>query len=320
LRLSIIIVNYNSWNDITRQVSHLTSLSAFNRALFEIVVVDNNSPDSIPYDRKQVNGLKWIDLKTNGGFSVGVNTGAANSSGDWLLILNPDTVVENNTVEDIFLLLDKHEQQNLETPSVKTGIIGIKLTNPDGSLQPSSGTFPSLIRIALEIFIPGNRRRYNLVSAKKPVKTDWVTGAFFLINRECYNETEGFCEDYFLYFEETDFCYRAGLKHWNTLYDPTMSVCHLNPLQNRKTTPYIRIITRHSRMLYFLRNRSKKEFILMTLIIFIESVMRQILCQLSGEKVQARAWQIIRKLSRAFLKNSYPKGTAVSEAALQIFK
>ena len=239
-KLSIVIVNYGSWPDVIAQIQAIQISTPFETSLIEVIVVDNHSPTNPPADRPQLHGIKWLDMPANGGFAAGVNAGWHASNGQWLLILNPDVSVTGDLLSHVLALLDEIHS----SPSTNNaGIIGIGLTNPDGSRQPSVGTFPTVIRGLMELFLPRTRRRYQIVSPQKFGPVDWVTGAFLLVRTRVMHDLNGFDTDFFLYFEETDFCHRARLKGWLTCFEPGLTVIHQKPLQNRSVSPMIRLWT-----------------------------------------------------------------------------
>lgn len=307
-KLSIVIVNYDSWDDVTRQVAQWTNSAAFVSGLIELIVVDNKSPTPPPLNRLQHNGLTWIDHCTNGGFAAGVNLGSRHAKSEWLLLANPDLDIGGTLAQEILELLERIDTGQIPIKIPKIGIIGIGLTNPDGTMQPSAGTFPTALRSLLELFLPRNRRRYQIVSPEKMSVVDWVTGAFFLVQAQTMHELNGFDTDYFLYFEETDFCYRARQKGWHTVVDPTLNVCHQKPLQNRQVSPMIRLWTRHSRLLFFKKNRPGLEFRIMLQMVRLEAILKYGLAFLGIGHFPKQVWKAIYDLTFAFAGNTQPVG------------
>lgn len=312
MKLSVIIVNYNSWEDTFDLVHQALASTSVHDGHCEILVVDNRSNTASALPRIKHPALHWIDRSENGGFSAGVNEGARIATGDWLLLLNPDIKLEPNTLDLALQLVASYN----DTTETRTGMVGCQLLNPDGSHQPSAGAFPSFVRIAKELFIPQNRRRYLQVEPGTSTHCDWVTGAFMLIRKQTFMDVNGFDEDYFLYFEETDFCHRAAKAGWLCIYDPTIRVCHKNPLQNRTTPPPIRAYTRHSRMLYFLKNRPLWEAKLMACAIWTESIIRGFTKRLKGDIAYANAWSAIRSMAAGFVKGRFAAGTAVRDLVM----
>ena len=315
-KLSVVIVNYDSWPDVLRLVDTLTKAEDFTKGLFEIIVVDNCSPVGIPASRPHRDNLFWVDQPTNGGFASGVNAGWRQARGQWLLLLNPDISLNATIPGQLLTLLDRVQTGQMPPDfSGHTGIVGLGLVNPDGSRQPSVGAFPTLSRGLLELFLPRNRRRYQIVSPEKISAVDWVTGAAFLVNTQTMTDLNGFDEAYFLYFEETDFCLRARLAGWATLYEPAINLCHEKPLQNRAVSPMIRLLTRHSRLLYFRKNRPAFEFMAMRWIVWSEAIFKNWLCRMGIGTYKPEVWAAVARLTTLFRSGKYPVGEATREWA-----
>jgi len=319
-KVSVVIVNYEAWPETTRLVDSLCATPAFAGGEAEIIVVDNQSPGGIPPDRSQAAGLTWIDHPANGGFAAGVNTGWQAARGRWLLVLNPDILVSASVAGQILALPDN--LQTLATPPLnrdRVGIIGFALVNPDGSRQPSVGAFPTLARGLPELFLPRNRRRYQITFPQRTSVVDWVTGAAFLVRADAMAELGGFDTNFFLYFEETDFCHRARRAGWFTVYHPAIKICHEKPLQNRPASPMIRILTRHSRLLYFLKNRPALEFQAMCLVVRAEACFKYGLSRLGFGAYSPTVWLAVQRLAKLFQSGNYPVGEAARNwAAAQL--
>ena len=315
-RLSLVIVNYDSWADVLAQVAVISQAREFQDGQVEVIVVDNNSPGPKPAHRPALPGLLWLDMPANGGFAAGVNAGWAAARGAWLLLLNPDVEVGETLLGQVLVLLD--EIGSTTAPAQNIGIVGIGLTNPDGSRQPSVGTFPTVARGFMELFLPRNRRRYQIGFPQNFTRVDWVTGAFFLLRTSLMQQLGGFDEDYFLYFEETDFCHRARQQGWQTWFQPGLQVCHQKPLQNRAVSPIIRLWTRHSRLLYFRKNRSPLEFQLMLRVVRLESLVMLCLARLGLGAYPPAVWQAILSLTTAFARHQQPLGPQARDWAMNV--
>lgn len=309
-RLSIVVVNYDTWADVQVQVRVLCRTAEIREGRAELIIVDNDSPTRPETVFEPVPGVIRIDRNENGGFGAGVNTGWRQSRGEWILLLNPDVVVADDLLSHVLALLDEIDRKHHAERSLRVGIVGVALTNPDGSRQPSVGAFPSVGRGFVELFLPRSRRRYQIVSPQKFGPVDWVTGAFFLVRADVMAELDGFDEDYFLYFEETDFCLRAKLAGWATCFDPSISLCHQKPLQNRTVSPKMRILTRHSRLLYFRKNTSPNQFRGMLFLVRIEAWLRCLFARLGFARSQYGTWKAVLDLVLAFRMHEEPLGIA----------
>ncbi len=224
--LGVVIVNYQTF-DLTMQC--VRSLLEHKIAKpSDIVVVDNQSPDGSGQRLKAAmsDGVRVILSGRNGGFGAGVNLGVAASHTDLVLVLNPDTYFLRNTVEVI---------QRLFEQQPKVGLVGLKLINPDGSLQYSARRFYSLPdilarRTALGKLAPLSRLvRSHLLKRKwreGPFEADWVMGTGFVIRRSAFDQIGRMDEGYFLYFEEVDLCARMWVNGWRVLAVPQVELVH----------------------------------------------------------------------------------------------
>lgn len=224
--LGVVIVNYNTY-ELTRQC--VASLLEHGIApASQIVVVDNLSPDGSGQRlRADLEPVRVILSARNGGFGAGINVGMAALSTDLVLVLNPDTRFRRNQVATI---------QALFARLPRLGIAGLKLINPDGSLQYSARRFYSLADIVARRTplggLPGVRRRLvesHLLLNKwsgGPFEADWVMGTGFVVRRMAFDEVGRMDEDYFLYFEEVDLCARMWVNGWTVMALPEVELIH----------------------------------------------------------------------------------------------
>jgi N-acetylglucosaminyl-diphospho-decaprenol L-rhamnosyltransferase len=311
-RLTVIIVNYESWPDVIRLVDSLTSDAEFAPGRCRVVVVDNASrgpiPEAISVARP---GLELIARPDNGGFAVGVNSGWRTARSRWLLVLNPDVEITTGFLGRVFARLDHYEVD----PSGPPGIVGFGLQNPDGSPQGSVGAFPSLGRSIWEQFLPRTRRKYQPGWRIRAGAVDWVTGACMLVYTPMIAELGGMDEDFFLYHEEVAFSRVARDRGWRVEYDPSVSVIHRHPLQNRPISPKMRIITRHSKLLYFRKHLPRWQFWTLSVIVTLEAAVQKLWSQCQGRQDEVRAWQTIAEVACRFRRGVSPRGRAIRELA-----
>ena len=240
-----------------RLTASLVAEPEFLSGQCQIVVVDNASRGPVPSALlNPPSGLRLVVRPHNGGFAAGVNTGWRLARSPWLLVLNPDVDVAGGFLGQVF----GATQSTKPIPTGPPGIIGFGLHNPDGSPQGSVGVFPSLARTIREQFIPRSRRKYQAGWRIRSGPVDWVTGACMLVNSAMIAELGGMDEDFFLYHEEVAFSRAARRLGWRVEYDASVSVVHRHPLQNRAISPKMRIITRHSKLLYFLKHLPRWQF------------------------------------------------------------
>ena len=312
-RLTVVIVNYNGWPDVSRLVSALEGEPEFVSGRLQVVVVDNASQGPIP-ERLRVSpppGLRLLVRPDNGGFAVGVNAGWRLARSPWLLVLNPDVEIERGMIGQVIERIDRYDGQ----PSGPPGIVGFGLRNPDGTPQGSVGVFPSLARTIREQFIPRTRRKYQAGWRIRPGPVDWVTGACMLVNGRMMAELGGMDEDFFLYHEEVAFSRSAQDRGWRVEYDPGVSLVHRHPLQNRAISPKMRVITRHSKLLYFRKHLPRWQFLGLSWIVTCEAAARGLVASVLGQAENRRAWGAIGKIARRLRAGAMIRGRDVLRMA-----
>lgn len=224
MQLSVIILNYN-----VRYFLELCVLSvqkAIQNLDAEIIVVDNNSSDdSCAMMKQRFPGVKLIENKENSGFPKGNNIGVAEAKGEYICILNPDTVV----AEDTFIKILKFRETN---PDI--GITGCKLIDGTGNFLPESKRgvptpFVAFTKImGLYKYFPKVFGKYYAqhLNENQSGKVDILVGAFMLMKRELYNEMGGFDEDCFMYSDDIDLSYMALQKGKTNYYFHGTTVIH----------------------------------------------------------------------------------------------
>ncbi len=218
---------------------------------FEVIVVDNASTDnSVVNVKKHFADVKIIQNSKNMGFGAANNCGIKEACGEFILLLNPDTVVLDEAISKTITYLRMH-------PNIK--ICGCKILFPDGSIQRSVRSFPTLWNVFSEstflylLFhkseLFGEYYQSNF-DYETPSRVDWVLGAFMLIRREVFDVIGGFDNNFFMYSEEVDFCYRAQEAGFETWYIPYGQIIHYWGGANEVNRRVI-LWTNASQMLYF---------------------------------------------------------------------
>ena len=288
--LSVVIVNYGSWPDVGRLVDSLVASPEVASGRAEVIVVDNASPGPAPADlRPGREGLRVILRPENGGFAAGVNEGWRSSTAPWVLVLNPDVVAGPEFLSEV--------RDRIGRLGPRAGIVGFGLRNPDGSRQPSVGSFPGLVRTAWEQCLPRHRRKYQPEWRLRPGPVDWVTGACLLVRSAVLEELGGMDEEFFLYHEEVALCRSALARGWATVYDPGVSVVHLRPLQNRAISPKMRVITRHGKLLYFRKHLPAWQFAALRATVRAEALIRGAWSRSRDRAAEARSWRAVGRVA-----------------------
>lgn len=307
-RLAVVVVNYDSWPDVERLVAALGGSPEVRAGLAWVVVVDNASPSPIPDAlRTPPPGVSLVLRPENGGFAVGVNAGWRAAPGAWLLVLNPDVDAVDGLIGEALRRVDRFDAPEADPP----GVVGFGLRNEDDSPQPSVGAFPTLWRTVREQFIPRSRRKYQPDRRVRPGPVPWVTGACVLLNPGMMDEIGGMDEDFFLYYEEVALCRAATDRGWRVEFDPTLSVVHLRPLQDRAISPKMRVITRHSKLLYFRKHAPARQFLTLAAIVRLEAATRGAWARVLGRSVEADAWRAVGRVARGLVEGDGPRGREV---------
>ncbi|MBA7511225.1 hypothetical protein ES705_03216 [subsurface metagenome] len=257
--ISIVIVNYNVKAFLEQ------CLMAIERARhnlkIEIFVVDNSSVDgSQAMVKKGFPYVHLIENKENIGFSKANNQALRLAKGKYVLILNPDTLIQEDTLTTLKDFLDKHS---------KTGAVGCKLINPDGSFQAGSRRgFPTpwvaFTRISgLSKIFPRIRLfgQYNMtyLSPDTESEVDVLTGSLMLIRKRVLDNIGHFDEDYFMYGEDIDLCYRIKKQGWKIHYTPITTAIHYKG-ESTKKGEFSYISNFYSAMLIFIHKHFQNHY------------------------------------------------------------
>jgi GT2 family glycosyltransferase len=198
------------------------SLPALLPQVDEAVVIAN-VPGSAPADPL---GACVLEQARPLSFAANINAGAAATTGELLLVANPDTVAEGGSVAAL---------GEFAAAPPRCGAAGPQMLDPDGRWQPSRRRFPTVggtlvRRTPLRLLFPplARPRRHYLLDERpsEPVQADWMLGGFLLIRRAAFDEVGGFDEGFRMYGEEIDFCYRLAKAGWERWYVPAAVVRH----------------------------------------------------------------------------------------------
>ena len=227
--VSVIIVSFNT-KDLTRKA--LAALYNSSKIPEQTIVVDNNSADgSVEMVRKEFPQAILIESKENLGFAKANNLGIKQKSTQpYIWLLNSDTETGRNSLEQLFNYMESHEV---------AGVIGPSLVYPDRSMQSVGGYFPSVFNvftylIPISYFFPQSLRRKLKSLAIFPqqvpdngLELDYVTGAAMFVRKKAADEVGLLPEDYFMYFEETEMCFKMKQKGWKIKAINTEPVMHV---------------------------------------------------------------------------------------------
>jgi len=229
MNLSIIILTYKSKKLVKFVLKDLLESNLPEQT--EVIVVDNDSRDEIEeMIKKEFPQVRFIQSGANLGFAGGNNVGIRAAQGKYVLIMNPDIFVQDNSIQKLYNYIRNNENENI-------GLLAPRLNNPDGSLQHTAYKFHTL---ATPIF-----RRTFLGKIKKGKKhlekflmadwdhnsikeVDWVQGSCFICPKELLEKIDFFDERYFMYMEDMDLCRKIKMQEKKVIYYPESQAVHLH--------------------------------------------------------------------------------------------
>ncbi len=231
--VSIIIVNYNKFLLTEKCIDSI--LENVKKIKYEVIVIDNNSPnESYEYLSKRYNcvdNIKIINNEFNSGFGAANNLGVKISRGMYSLLLNPDVIVLDQSVDKMYEMLLFNKD---------VGIVACQLLNKDMSLQYSCRRFLSfsefiiartpIKKLVRKEVVKKLNDKYLMIDYQHTEKTfvDWVMGSCILCRKEEFLLIGGFSKEYFMYFEDVDLCYKMRQINKKILYYPQAQMVHLH--------------------------------------------------------------------------------------------
>jgi len=244
--VSVVVVTYNALPWVERALESVRGN--------ETIVVDHGSTDgTLELVRERFPEACVIE-QPNRGFGAGSNTGMRAASGDWYLLLNSDAWALEGALERLVAFAEAHPQ---------AAVVGPRLRYPDGSLQPSVRGFPTLWRLATEYFFlrklaPRSRALNAFYGARfdhdEVREAEFLMGSVLLVRREAADTVGLFDEDFFMFSEETDWCYRFRQAGWKVLFTPDAEFVHVGgattsqnwgPLFREQLRGHVRFLAKH---------------------------------------------------------------------------
>jgi GT2 family glycosyltransferase len=226
MKLSVVII---CWNDlrVLRECLH-SIYQGTHSTDFEVLVSDNGSTDgSVEFIRQGYPEVRVLENRANLGFAKGNNVGIRASSADYVLILNPDTIIHDGALDRLVQFAEKHPE---------AGAFGCRVLNPDGTYQASARLFPTVRRYWVAAL--GLKKLANLSSlflfeeyprwfgeTERPI--DWQSGCCVMFRGDLLRSLGGFDEQFFYHFEEVDLCRRVWAAGHPILFTPEAVVTHL---------------------------------------------------------------------------------------------
>ena len=268
--LSIIIVSYNT-KELTKQTLESIYQEKNQDFDYEIFVVDNHSQDgSIEMIQSSFPEVKLIVNEDNLGFSKANNMAIKKANGRFILLLNSDTFVNNHCLEKSLKYLQVHSE---------VGALGCKVMLPDGTLDHACKRgFPTPVAslyylLKLDKLFPNSKKfgAYDLtyLSEDETHEVDSLMGAFMMVRKETIESVGLLDEDYFMYGEDIDWCYRIKQKGWKIIYYPEAGIIHYKGGSSKKKKAKLIYEFHKSMWLFFKKHYQKDSNILVVLLVVL---------------------------------------------------
>lgn len=275
--LNIIIINWNAGAQLSHAISSI--INHHNNLVSSIVVVDNNSTDdslarveklgNLPFD------LQIIRNAENLGFGAACNQGAALTKGEYLLFLNPDTCLFENSLSVSMAFMQQPE-------NAEVGVVSIQLVDENGQIARSCARFPQVgmfVAHALGINRLPGLKHLNMHMEDwghdTTATVDHVIGAFYLIRRTLFESLGGFDERFFVYFEDLDLSLRAQHAGWRTVYLADAQAFHAGGGTSQQVKSHRLFYSLRSRLLYgFKHFKRSQAWVLLVVSLGLEPISR----------------------------------------------
>lgn len=261
IELSVIIVNYNGLKFLKDCLNSL--YKNLEEVSFEIIIIDNNSSDSsCEFIKKTFPEIKLIESKINYGFGKGNNEAVKAAKGDYLLLINNDTIV----LDKIKPTLNFFKNNN------NIGVVGVNMLNKNKEYLPAAGNFPNyrnmfqfkkLLDLGVEF--------KNGTFSKESYEVDWLSGSFLVLSKKTFSKINGFDEDYFMYVEDVDFCKKIANIGLKRIFIPNINYIHFVGFNSNKNPMLVK-----GYKIYIQKHFSGIEKQLVCSILFINSLVKGI--------------------------------------------
>lgn len=292
--LSIIIVSWNTYQDLLCCLDSIWNNPPTYS--FEVLIFDNASKDGTPdVVSAEYPQVRLVASPENLGFARANNRAAALATGEYWLLLNPDTLVHPGAINQLMHYLVEH-------PSVAA--VGPRLVNPDGSLQLSIWRRPTLFRewwrlSHFDQLYPFSEYPHSVLASQLARPVDVLHGACFLVRRDVVRNLGLFDEDYFIYSEEIDLCERLGNAGWELHWVPEAVVTHKGGQSTRQVADAMFIELYRNKTKFFRKRRGRLAGLFYKLILLQAALVRYLVGQAMG-KLRVRGHEQVIEISRQY--------------------
>lgn len=314
--LSVVIVNWNVRALLDKCLASLCRAAAKlarshpDGPLIEIIVVDSASADgSAAMVREKYPTVKLLPQKENWGFTRGSNIGLAQARAPYLLLLNPDTELDEDALIQMFDCMEQHPE---------VGILGPHTLNTDGSHQSTRRRFPTLMTGLFEstwltACAPASvEAHYRMLDTDDwaIMEADWVQGSAMMVRRALYADIGGLDESFVMYAEEMDWCKRAKAAGWKVVYHGRAFITHHGGKSSEQAGAFKQIHFHTSKLRYFRKHHGVGHYFILRASIWLQFLWQLILeggKGLLGHKRELRRrrvkvyWQVLRSGLKAEL-------------------
>ncbi|MBI3485316.1 glycosyltransferase family 2 protein [Candidatus Daviesbacteria bacterium] len=236
-KIAIVILNYKL-KDLTLNCINSVLKSSYKN--LQTIVVDNNSEDNLEVAISKINDVIFIQSGSNLGFTGGYNLGikkALDLNSDYIFILNPDTTIQKNTIEELFKKAEKYD----------VAIVSPKIYFSDSrTIWYAGGKFDKANVLGSHIGVD----QKDFGQFDQDSETDFATGAAMLVKKDVFDGIGLFDERYFMYYEDSDFCFRAKKAGFKIMYVYSGVVYHLNAQSTGLGSPIQDYYITRNRMLF----------------------------------------------------------------------
>ena len=264
--LSVVIVNYQTF-ELTRNT--VNSILKYDYPFsYEILVVDNASGDDSLSKLQDYFGdkVEFIASPSNSGFAAGNNLALSVAKGEYVLLLNSDTVVWENTLEDIYNYMESHSD---------VGASGCRVLLENGDLDKAcKRTFPNVKNSFFRLFHIPNKSKddnYNLdnLPDDEVYEIDCLTGAFMFIRKDALDEIGFLDETFFMYGEDIDLCFRIKEAGWKIVYYGKSKITHLKGASSKKQKSKLIYEFYRAMYIYYKKHHTSESFFLTNIVVYI---------------------------------------------------
>jgi Predicted glycosyltransferases len=269
--VSIIIINY----DLAREIENclhslLQAVKSTDTLSYEIIIVDNNSPNK---DLKQLENkiyqenIHFYYLENNLGFGKGCNYGFTKASGKYICFLNPDTIIKENIFPRMIELIEKYESIGIIAPQQQ-----VRAPFFDYSAGFSPNIFFEIVGLfGIGVFFEGFIvHLYSKFRKKEYLSVHWILGACIFIKSELFRIIDRFDKDYFMFFEELDLCKRVSNRGLKIAYVPSLAIHHVGSVSGKRDYYLYTIRTYSSKYIYLSKHFSFLYKTIMRLLLYLQ--------------------------------------------------